>query len=136
MSEGCDSFREGIADSLDKGHEEPLDKQLQQHISECPDCAAFQMALKNEDQLLGSFFSGLQAGLERQQDDVISAVFCIETSRKDKFIAKINSFIDHPAFKLAAAAAVIVFVAFYSAKTLSWLYDLKHFMDVCSVTIK
>jgi hypothetical protein len=136
MNEGCDSFREKIADSLGRDIEKGLDRQLQRHIEECPDCRAFQMALKNEDEQLSSFFSGLQAGLERQEDDVISAVFCIETSRKDRFIAKINSFIDHPAFKLTAAAAVIVFVAFYSIKTLNWLYDLKHFMDICSVTIR
>ena len=136
MNEGCDNFRDRIADFFDKGLDESLDRQVQEHISDCPDCAAFQAALKNEDELLSGFFSDLQAGLERQQDDVVSAVFCIEASRKDKFMAKINSFIDRPAFKLAAAAAVIFFVAFYSVKTLSWLYDLKHFMDVCSVTIK
>jgi hypothetical protein len=136
MSENCDSFREKIAGFFGTDLEKGQEKQIQEHIKGCPDCAAFETAMKNEDEQLSSFFSGLQAGFARQEDEVVSAILCIETSRKDHVIAKINSFVDHPAFKLTAAAAVIIFVAFYSVQTLNWLYDLKHFMDVCSVTIK
>jgi hypothetical protein len=136
MNQNCDNFRERIADSFSGGLEKGQEQELQGHIKSCSECAAFEIALKSEDELLSRLFAGFEGDLERQQDDVISALFCIETSRRDKFIAKINSFIDHPAFKFAAAAAVVVFVAFYSVKTMTWLYDLKHFMDVCSVTIK
>lgn len=106
------------------------------HIKGCSECQAFEMDIKGEDELLNSFFAGMQTSLERQQDDVISAIFCLQTTAKDRIITKINRFIDHPAFKLTAAAAIIIFVAFYSIKAMGWLYDLKYFMDACAVTLK
>jgi anti-sigma factor RsiW len=136
MNQNCDNFKDKIAElisgSLEKGH----DEQLQNHIKSCSKCAAFEIALKSEDEMLSRLFAGLQTDIERQQNDVIRAISCVETSRRDKFITRINRFVDHPVFKLTAAAAVIVVVTFYSLQTLTWLHDLKHFMDVCSVTMK
>jgi hypothetical protein len=136
MNRSCDNFKDRIADSFNGGLAKGQEEKLRDHIKGCSECAAFEVALKSEDELLGRLFAGFEADLERQQGDVIGALFCVETSRRDKVIARINSLIDHPAFKLAAAAAVILFVTFYSIKTMNWLYDLKNFMDVCSVTIK
>ena len=136
MNRNCDNFKDKIADSFSGGLAKEQEQELRDHIKGCSECAAFKIALKSEDDLLSRLFAGFEDDLERQQDDVIKALFYIETSGRDRLIAKINSLIDHPAFKFAAAAAVIVFVTFYSIKTLSWLYDLKNFMDVCSVTIK
>ncbi len=136
MNQNCENFREKIADSLSKNLDEKDQQQLREHIKNCSECSAFEGTLKDEDRLLNGLFNGLQADFARQQDDVISAIFYIETSKRDRIIAKINSVIDHPVFKLTAAAAVIVFVTFYSIKTLGWLYDLKYFMDACAVTMK
>ena len=136
MNQNCENFKEKIADSLSSKLDKKEQQQLADHIKTCSECSAFEILLKGEDNLLNGFFNGLQEDFGRQQDDVISAIFYIETSRRDRIIAKINSIIDHPAFKLTAAAAVIVVVAFYSIKTMGWLYDLKYFMDACAVTMK
>ncbi len=136
MNQNCENFKEKIADSLSRNLEEKEQQQLSEHIQHCSECTEFELALKGEDRLLNGLFNGLQADFARQQDDVISAIFYIETSKRDRIIAKINNVIDHPVFKLTAAAAIIVFVAFYSIKTMGWLYDLKYFMDACAVTMK
>jgi hypothetical protein len=135
MNRNCENFKEKIADSLSQNIEKER-QHLLEHIKGCSECNAFEIAVKAEDELLNRLFAGLQAGFQGQQDDVIKAISYIEMSTKDRIIAKINSFIDHPAFKLTAAAAVIVVVAFYSIKTMGWLYDLKYFMDACAVTLK
>ncbi len=136
MNQNCENFREKIADSLSSKLEKQEQQQLIEHVRNCSECSAYESALKGEDKLLNGLFNDLQADFTRQQEDVISAIFYIETSPRDKIIAKINSIIDHPVFKLTAAAAVIVLVAFYSIKTMGWLYDLKYFMDACAVTMK
>ena len=131
MNQNCENFKNRIAESL-SGSIEKERQHLLDHIRGCQECKAFEAAINAEDELLSRLFAGLEEGLQQQQDDVIKAVSYIQMSRRDRFLAKINSFIDHPAFKLTAAAAVIIFVAFYSIKTMSWLNDLKFFMDACS----
>ena len=131
MNQNCENFKNRIAESL-SGNIEKERQRLLDHIKECSECKAFETAINAEDELLSRLFAGLESGLQGQQDDVIKAISYIQMSRKDRFLAKINSLIDHPAFKLTAAAAVIIFVALYSIKTMSWLNDLKFFMDACS----
>jgi len=136
MNQNCENFKERIADWLNGNLEKGQQKQVTEHIISCSDCKAFEIALKSEDELLDKMFAGMISDLKRQENDVISAIFCIKTSRTDRIIARINKFIDHPAFKLTAAAAVILFVAFYGLKTMGWLYDIKYLMDSCSIVMK
>jgi predicted anti-sigma-YlaC factor YlaD len=136
INKQCEEFRDKIVDYIIGSLPENEAVEIQKHISDCADCRQYHTALCNEDSILTGWFDGLQETIDRQQDDVIKAIGCLQTSKADKAIARINGFLNNPVFKLSAAAAIIIIVAFYSIKTMSWLYDLEHFMDICSVTIK
>ncbi len=136
MSGKCDNFRDKIADLVGETLPDGEMDAVQRHKEECKDCAEFEQVLRAEDKLLTRLFEGFGRDLDRQQDEVIKAIGCFDLTAKDRILTAVRAIIDNPVVKLAAAAAVIVFVTFNCVRAMSWLYELERFMDICAVTVK
>lgn len=136
MSGKCDSFKDKIADLIGGNLTDNDIGPVQKHIEECKDCAEFERILRTEDKLLTRLFEGFGRDLDRQKDEVIKAVGCFDLTAKDRLLTVVRAIIDSPVVKLAAVAAVVVFVTFNCIRVMSWLYEVERFMDICAVTAK
>lgn len=136
MSSKCDSFKDKIADLISGTLPDNDIDIVHKHTKECRDCFEFEQILRAEDRLLTSIFQGLEADLEKQEDEVVKAISCFDLKPKDKILAAIRAVIDNPVVKLTAAAVLVVLVTFNCIRTMSWLYQLERFMDACTVTMK
>ena len=65
MNQNCENFKDRIADSLSGNLEKEQEQQLLDHVKGCSECTAFEIALKDEDELLSRLFAGLQAGFRK-----------------------------------------------------------------------
>ncbi len=136
MNNKCDDFKDRIAELVGGSLSGSEAQQIQHHINECTECAEFEKLLRGEDELLSRLFSSFDADLERQQQEVIRAIECMEQSAADRIMAKAQIVLDHPIFKITAAAAAVLLVAFSGLTAMGWLYDLQNFMDICTITPK
>lgn len=136
MSNKCDSFKDKIAELISGTLPDSEINSLQEHKQLCKDCAEYERALRAEDTLLNHLFNEFSMDLDRQQNEVIKAISCFNSTAKERILTAVRAVIDNPIVKLAAAAAVIAFVTFNCVRAMNWLQDLERFMDICAVTMK
>ena len=135
MNTKCDEIKDKIAELIAGILSETEKDTVLEHISVCSECSGYAEALKDEEFSLTGLFERYSEDLDRQQEEVINAINFLGAGTKNKVMSVVQGAFDSRAVRFAAAAAVIVFLAVNYIRAMSWVYELKQCMDICSISI-
>src|SRR4030042_5754014 len=96
MIQNCDYFIDKIPDLVNGSLDENLANETTEHIKQCKECAKIEKTLRNEEELLGRLFESFNQDMDRQMSEVIKAIECIELSKQEKIMNKVQMVIVPP----------------------------------------
>ena len=105
MADPCSKMRDRIAERLIGALSAEQSSVVEQHISGCPQCTAYAVALEEQGSVLEQFGRRLDAGMEAREGRVIEA---LNRAVSNQGGALWRSVLGSPIVKFAAAAIVIV----------------------------
>ena len=124
MKPVCRKYKELIADLVSGLLEKHQAQELEDHISDCPECREYSLSLHRQEEMLRAMFSGLDADMTQREENVIETVNRIKIPRKWSF-GRILQRIDESAFASHTVAAVVIIVAtLYFVVTWSWISQI------------
>ncbi len=132
MNDNCDKIKDQVTDMLDGLLSEAEVEVVQQHLDRCSDCREYAQALEKEDHLLTELFGKFRANATSYQDEVIEAMDYLGESGQSNIISICRRAVESSVTGLAAAVAVIVFMAVYLIVTLTWISEINECIRYCS----
>ena len=112
MENICKNIQEQIPDFVSGTLPAEKIAELRQHIDRCPSCNSYLQALQADDKLLSNFAQSLQPALARLEDNVINTLARATSVKPVRSISVWRIIMKSRITKLAAAACVIIAVAF------------------------
>ena len=132
MNNNCDKIKDQVTDMIDGLLSEAEVEAVQQHLDCCPDCRDYAQALEKEDHLLTELFDKFRANATSYQDEVIEAMDYLGESGQSNIISIGRRVVESSVTGLAAAVAIIVFMALYLIVTLTWISEINECIRYCS----
>ena len=108
MTDPCSKMRDKIADRLLGASSGEQDTAIEQHISACPKCTLYALALEEQRSVLEQFGRRLDAGMQAREDRVIEALNRAVSCKTAQTGSLWRTVLRSPIIRFAAAAIVIV----------------------------